>query len=490
MTIAFLSHPMSSFLADHEPAPLDDFKDISDYQNLLQGYWYDGEPITFGGKGYQSGGPETKYMFTGRPSVPGSWTAFDQLFSSGLDFMLGVSNLGDLPPDQVVQVDHAYTLHDLPLLGPAESVDSALSQCHAIQQFYDNGFSIVGGNPIPCLTDCVWPGDMDANGICNNLDILEWGISVDRTGPARSQPFAGWLPQHGLQWGPTGGLAADARHQDGNGDGQVDEQDIYVVRQNFGKANSDNIAWGGHTVPGNEMQWTRLYNGLTSPNEHLMPGQKFMLRLDVSEWPVDSIYSLGYSVSWDTTVVSLEPGFNQIPKSSPFVDSSEVFYPSEDGMIHIGITRTNHMNQPFVPFELGKMLFRIKPDAQQEQFPDATLVRISNVKAYLADGTELTVGSAPISIPYGLVTGLEEDKGTTDGFLISPNPTRDMIDWKAAVPITSITLHAMDGTLVSQWHLGETTTSGRIHVDLLSGCYVLTGLGINGTIYRMKVIKY
>ncbi|MCB0693314.1 MAG: T9SS type A sorting domain-containing protein [Lewinellaceae bacterium] len=491
LTVSFLSHPMSSFLADHNPGPVDDFNDISDYQNLLQGYWYDGEPITFGGDGYQTGGPETKFMYPGRPSIPTSWTSLDQLFSSGIDFMLGVSNIGDLYPDQTIQVDHAYVLHELPLYGIAEAVDTALVHSQQIRDFYNNGFSFAGGNPIPCLSDCVWPGDMDANGICNNLDILQWGVSIDRVGVARNHPFGGWLPQYGLEWGPTGILTVDGRHQDANGDGQVDEQDIYVIQQSFGRKNGNFIDWGGQTITGSDMKWTRLYNGFTSPNEHLMSGQSFMLRLDVSGWPIDSIYSLGYSVSWDTTVVSLEPGFDQTPKSSPLVDSSEIFYRlEEEGMLHVGITRTNHLNQPFVPFELGKLLFRIKSNAVQDQFPDTTFVRITNVKSYLANGTEMIIGSEPLAIPFGIVTSLEGQNSPQSAMSIHPNPSDGLVTWTSGRPLKELRLYTVDGNLVQHWALPGTQNIGQLNLQLPGGVYFLLGQAMDGTIHRVRMILW
>ncbi|HRW75437.1 MAG TPA: hypothetical protein P5563_06015, partial [Saprospiraceae bacterium] len=494
LSMTFLSDSLDAFLYWNRLAPWTGLTGISIpevIEHVFHGRWPDGTVITEGGSGYNSGGNPTKLLFTGIPSDTTSWS---HIHLSNIEFgdrrLFGVTQPFALPIGGRKVHYAAYSAHREIGLTSLSQVDTALSRIPFLKTFYEYCFTLPIGNPMPCLSDCVWPGDMDANGICNNLDFLQWGVSIDRLGVARNHPFAGWLPQYALGWGNTGALDTDARHQDANGDGMIDRYDSTVISDNFGKTNQDDPDWGGYSVEGQEIMMTRMINALTWPDDIVPPDKRFMIRFDIADWPADSIYGIGYSIQYDPEVVMLEQMLNLVPKSSYLADQSELFSRQQDGSLDIAITKTDHQNLPFEPLELGKLMFKIKQQPIQVGFPDTTQIVVRHIKAYLADGTELTIGSHPISIPYGLITGLEEEKEPTAEFLISPNPTVDLIDWKASIPITSIALHSMDGKLVGQWHMDGMPTSGQIHVDLLTGCYVLSGLGVDGSVNRLKVIKH
>ena len=71
---------MSSFMYYNNPSignPLPGTGDPdqpAEYYNYLTGRWRDGTPLTYGGNGYQSGGPIVKYAFPDPPNDPNGWS--------------------------------------------------------------------------------------------------------------------------------------------------------------------------------------------------------------------------------------------------------------------------------------------------------------------------------------------------------------------------------------------------------------------------------
>lgn len=80
----------------------------------------------------------------------------------------------------------------------------------------------------------VYPGDFNNDGIVDEADPLFWGLNYGRTGIPRSEASLQWTGQPCLNWNVSH-HGVNGKHQDGNGDGIVDEADLEAVNQNYGK---------------------------------------------------------------------------------------------------------------------------------------------------------------------------------------------------------------------------------------------------------------
>ncbi|MEN3047088.1 MAG: S8 family serine peptidase, partial [Candidatus Hydrothermales bacterium] len=74
----------------------------------------------------------------------------------------------------------------------------------------------------------VYPGDADANGVVNELDVLPLGVYFGLTGPARNMGDQ-FIPQPAQKWVPRMATFADC-----NGDGVINERDVLTIGKNFG----------------------------------------------------------------------------------------------------------------------------------------------------------------------------------------------------------------------------------------------------------------
>jgi len=80
----------------------------------------------------------------------------------------------------------------------------------------------------------VFPGDLNRDGVADNADALHWGLAYGNTGPQRPEASTIWEAQSAPDW--TNDVAGiNGKHQDGDGDGEVTNNDIGTIVSNYGK---------------------------------------------------------------------------------------------------------------------------------------------------------------------------------------------------------------------------------------------------------------
>ncbi len=88
-----------------------------------------------------------------------------------------------------------------------------------------------------CSNDCVFPGDLNADGIVNSADLLPLGLYVGTKGPARDGASTRFDAQAAADWDMSlveNTNAVNLKHYDANGDGIISEKDADAVRRNYG----------------------------------------------------------------------------------------------------------------------------------------------------------------------------------------------------------------------------------------------------------------
>ena len=87
-----------------------------------------------------------------------------------------------------------------------------------------------------CLTQTVWPGDVNNNGIVNEIDFLYLGYAFNNTGTPRTTIDSSWIAQEIItEWEGTFPNGLNLAYADCNGDGIVDETDAKVIEQNIAR---------------------------------------------------------------------------------------------------------------------------------------------------------------------------------------------------------------------------------------------------------------
>ncbi|MEM1121951.1 MAG: Ig-like domain-containing protein, partial [Bacteroidota bacterium] len=89
-----------------------------------------------------------------------------------------------------------------------------------------------------CSDDCVFPGDLNADGIVNSADLLPLGLYVGTKGPARVDQSTGFSAHDATDWNMAfaeSTSATNLKHYDANGDGVITEKDAEAIRANYGE---------------------------------------------------------------------------------------------------------------------------------------------------------------------------------------------------------------------------------------------------------------
>lgn len=155
------------------------------------------------------------------------------------------------------------------------------------------------------LTDCVWPGDCNNDGVTNNTDVLALGTVFAQVGPTRPNASLSWTGQEATDWATNVTPTANTKHCDTDGNGVNNADDTLAILLNFGlthnKTNSVNAA-------------NNLY--LVAETDSALAGDTvyFQVVLGDVQNPVDSVYGLAYIVNYDTSLLD--------PIGLPFVDYS------------------------------------------------------------------------------------------------------------------------------------------------------------------------
>jgi len=88
-----------------------------------------------------------------------------------------------------------------------------------------------------CLEDCVFEGDHNDDGRVDIKDILDLGLNIGEGGSVRTEDFTQtWTGQFSNNWGfDQLGSSVDLKCGDADGDSYIDEYDLSVIEQHYGK---------------------------------------------------------------------------------------------------------------------------------------------------------------------------------------------------------------------------------------------------------------
>ncbi len=151
----------------------------------------------------------------------------------------------------------------------------------------------------------VWPGDINNNGIVNEVDVLSWGIAFGSTGPLRNKVdtlFVGW-PVDTL-WTDFFPDSTNYIYADANGDGIVNRTDfIDGIIPHFGLLHDSVLPEPSFPIdPDARIVPISLETSI--PN--LLSGGEsfdFSIRLGNAVAPVEDFYGISFRLFYDPTLV-------------------------------------------------------------------------------------------------------------------------------------------------------------------------------------------
>lgn len=297
-----------------------------------------------------------------------------------------------------------------------------------------------------CVTDCVWPGDVNSDGVVNMIDLLPLGYCIGETGPERMNGSMDWYGQYGDDWGRSiMNTTTDFKHIDSDGDGVVSDIDTAAIVANFGKFSKITAS----PEPAASRRQLYLIPRTTSYN----PGDLVIIDIffGTQQNPILDANGVVFGYGYDTTFVdasSVRVDFN--PDSwfrydAPTIDLKNKTY----NRIDAGITRTNgRAGHGFG--NLGTLSFIIRDEidglrpGEEYQFPNTT----DNPVAMTNTGQ--LVGLEVIAEPFVINFTKNDDPIDELDLNVFPNPTQSYINLhlNGEKEISEVSLYTLTGQLV------------------------------------------
>jgi hypothetical protein len=409
-SMTYLSHPMHSFItaSPETDTPIE-------YYRQLNGEWPDGTPVTPEGSGYNpgSGLSPVKFLFSGDPRDTADWTSVKNFPDGGDLRTVSSVYLGRMDPGAVREVITAYMFH----------YDSAANHLEQITRMNENIDSLIkflsfqgfACTPFPICddNDCVWPGDFDNNGIADHRDYLMWGVLNGLTGPERNGLIS-WRGHYAEDWS-NDLQGINAKHGDGDGNGEVNLNDVNINTENFLLKNKNYVDEATYT-PGTDII---LVANPTIDDQGRI--RNFSVR---AGHDLQNILGITFEVEYDTSQFRSFIPFQSWPEDTYDLIYRPQYDPSK--FIPASYVQTNNtgisIDSNFTFLRMPGSGFSVKPGLP---IPDSTVIRLRNLKGIDPEGNDLDLGSIPIVIYRNTTTGIS--KINEESISIYPNPARSLL---------------------------------------------------------------
>lgn len=345
---------------------------------------------------------------------------------------------------------------------------------------------------------CVWPGDADHNRAVNHHDLLPLGLAFGATGPVRANATTTWEGQDASGWGQvTAGHHIDFKYLDANGDGFIDAADTLGIVENWGKV--INILTDAPFAAPDGGPAAGILPIVSLPSDTLEPGESIALPLNFGDpgMPLDSIYGLSFSISYDPAVVA--PNLHFQPSASWLGDPASNLiwlqrnFPQQ-GRLDVAITRTDgqpvsgsgSIGDMFIVIE-DNIFFGPNPGDSSRQ----TLLFFSGLRAVnLQESNHGLVGPPVELVIQDKSSSIQEaGKDWVDALIVSPNPASDWLHISSPeAGLQEVVLCDVSGVEVLR--LGRSTMRSNWSVPLhglAAGTYFLTVRAASGAVATRKV---
>lgn len=324
-------------------------------------------------------------------------------------------------------------------------------------------YIFTGTGDVCDFSDCVLPGDTDADQLANVYDLLPIGVAYGSEGPPRSLDevstgFITWEPQYSPDWGLQTVSGVDYKHIDCNGDGMIDELDMDAIETNYSAPENVFMA----SAPGEPYFWlefdfdTVVVTDDSAPFLHIEAD----LMVGLPDLPVENLYGFALQMDYPEELL-LEGGVAiDYNDNSFFGDQNSVITMHRDrfdeSVMDIAFTRKSLSVNGFG--KVADMSFIVIADAvPRSSLSTPFTVNLNGVAAVNQDGAQLTLDQP--DEPATLIIVNKTTTATKDNWLnqqvsVSPNPASGEV-W--------VNIDGLDGELLEVFNtLGQRMASQKI----------------------------
>lgn len=366
------------------------------------------------------------------------------------------------------------------------------STLNVIPSFAFGGYTVTGNDANGCFggnvvfitidTTCanVWPGDANNDGVVNNSDVFEIGLSFNSTGTARTGGNNTYTSQFANTWTGNGSTGKNKCHVDCNGDGTVNFGDTVAIYNNFSlthsfktsesSASNSDISLVGTSAVINEGMW-----------------QKADIMLGSSSNQMSNVYGVAFDIDFDNSLIEANSAYIVYTPSFLNASNQNVQFRKPNftaGKIYGASVRVNGANVSGHG-KIGEFWFKVKTGLPANS---VLTMGISNSSKIDNTGLNSTVsgGSTTLSVVRNL-TGLNETS-LFNSIQLFPNPASTMVTLQSEVKgSVSYSICDIAGRIVVN---GEFTTSKIVDLsDFSKGTYLVRFENGSTVTYRKLILE-
>jgi hypothetical protein len=268
---------------------------------------------------------------------------------------------------------------------------------------------------------CVWPGDVNNDGIANNLDVLELGLHYTTSGTQR--PLIGnlWAINYGYyKWFMPLSNGKDLSNSDCNGDGIINDDDTLAIFNNYGSTHAFKP----------EQATTNSVLTIAPDQSSVAKGTwgTSSIYLGDATTSINNINGIAYTVSYDNTLLETDSVWIEYPTSFINASNQNLKFRKWDfsnGKLYTATTHTISGNVSGNG-KIATLHYKIKSSLTADNVMNLSISQANQSDAY-GTITPLTAGSATLmALGTSIATNLN---ALTNGNYISlhPNPTNGVL---------------------------------------------------------------
>jgi len=317
---------------------------------------------------------------------------------------------------------------------------------------------------------CVWPGDANNDGVADKNDILAIGVAFGDTGAKRTNATTDWTGQSCMDWSGSFKSSANYKNADCNGDGIIDSTDMLAITKNYGYTHNKASSNGNPTDPPLSIAFFKnTANGGDTVSAYLNLGS--------TSKSVTNAYGLTFSIKYDVKYV--KPGSIKADLSKCWLGTAGknlmylVYNDTINGVLNIGITRTDHKNISGFG-ELGNLSLMMQNNIAGKTLINRTVyLTITDVKMISANESLISIYATSDSmiVSFDHSTGIYKIL-PDNAVQLYPNPVSQHITINAGdLIINRITVMNVVGEKVYENKIVETNKLEVPVQHLIPGIY-------------------
>ena len=332
-----------------------------------------------------------------------------------------------------------------------------------------------------CVSDCVWTGDVNADGIVNNKDLLPLGYMMGLSGPTRNYASLEWYGQKANNWNnPYLGNLTDLKHADTDGSGQVDTEDTLALSLFYGLTHqlTPSIPPSSKGLP--------FFLNILTPN----PGVGDLVEVEVAlgspSQPVTNLYGFTFDASLSPQILDSALQIRYFNGSWLNSNAADIWMSKNpaQGRLESAFTRTNSVaaSGHGIVGVMSFIIIDIVDDSRPGSKPMVTL-KIDAPSILWADGTYTAGDRFSVDIPLRTQPA---GKVSNQDFFVYPSPATDWLnihlngdDFMESLLIYDLTGKLLFDSGTVSWE------QARIPIgDFPNGMYIASARTTNGLVVK------